>query len=57
MEKEKVGVPDDYSVEMMFAIGKHGKIEDLPENLRADETPNDRKPLEEIIFEGKFPSK
>ena len=57
MAKEKLGVPDDYSVEMMFAIGKHGKIEDLPENLRADETPNDRKPLEEIIFEGKFPSK
>src|SRR3989338_3627872 len=57
MAKEKLGVPDDYSVEMMFAVGKHCKIEDLPENLRADETPNDRKPLEEIIFEGKFPSK
>jgi len=57
MAKEKLGVPDDYSIEMMFAVGKHGKIEDLPENLRADETPNDRKPLEEIIFEGKFPSK
>lgn len=54
MAKEKLGVPDDYSVEMMIAIGKHGKIENLPESLRAGETPNDRKPLNEIIFEGKL---
>ena len=54
--KEKLGVPDDYSVEMMIALGRPGKIEDLPEPLRARETPSDRKPLEEIVFEGKFPS-
>jgi nitroreductase len=53
--KKELGVPDDYSVEMMIAIGKHGKIEDLPEPLRAREAPSDRKPLEEIVFEGKFP--
>ncbi len=52
--KEKLAIPDDYAVEMMIAIGKHGKIKDLPEPLRARETPNDRKPLEEIIFEGRF---
>jgi len=55
MAKEKLGIPDDYNVEMMIAIGKHGKIEDLPEPLRAREKPSDRKPLEEIVFEGKFP--
>lgn len=54
MAKEKLGVPDDYNVEMIIAIGKHGKIEDLPETMRAGETPNDRKPLEGMIFEGKF---
>lgn len=54
MAKEKLGVPDDYSVEMMIAIGKHGKVEDLPEAMRAGETPNGRKNLEELIFEGKF---
>ncbi|MBI2631193.1 nitroreductase family protein [Candidatus Nomurabacteria bacterium] len=53
--KEKLGVPDDYNVEMMIAIGRHGKIKDLPENIRAGEIPNDRKPLKDIIFEGKFP--
>lgn len=52
--KEKLNVPDDYSVEMMIAIGRPGKIEDLPEPLRAREKPSDRKLLEEIVFEGKF---
>jgi nitroreductase len=54
--KEKLAIPDDYEVEIMIAIGKPGKIEDLPEPLRTRETPSDRKPLEEIVFEGKFPS-
>ena len=53
--KTELGIPDDYSVEMMIAIGKPGKIEDLPEPLQAREKPSDRKPLEEIVFEGKFP--
>ena len=54
--KGKLGIPEDYNVEMMIAIGKHGKIEDLPEAMRKGETPNERKKLEEIVFEGKFPS-
>jgi len=54
--KEKLGVPDNYNVEMMIAVGKHGKIEVLPERMRKGETPSDRKPLEEIVFEGKFPA-
>jgi len=56
MAKEKLGIPDDHQVEMMFAIGKHGRVEDLPEAMREGEKPNGRKPLEEIVFEGKFPS-
>jgi nitroreductase len=54
--KSELVVPDDYSVEMMIAVGKPGKVEDLPESLRERETPNDRKPLEEIVFEGKLPN-
>lgn len=54
--KEKLGIPDDYNVEMMIAVGKPGKIEDLPEALREDEKPNERKPLEGMVFKGKFPS-
>ncbi len=56
MAKKELGIPDDYNVEMMIAIGKHGKAEDLPEELRPRETPSDRKPLEEIVFKGKFPA-
>lgn len=54
--KSELGIPDEYNVEMMIAIGKHGKIEDLPEPIQAGEKPNDRKPLKEIVFEGKFPN-
>lgn len=54
MAKEKLGVSDDYTVEVMIAIGKHGKVEDLPEALRPRETPSDRKPLENLVFEGNF---
>jgi nitroreductase len=54
MAKEKLEVSDNYSVEAMIAIGKPGKIEDLPEPLREREKPSDRKKLEEIVFEGNF---
>ena len=54
LAKEKLEVSDDYSVEMMIAIGKLGNIEDLPEILREREKPSSRKNLEEIVFEGNF---
>ena len=57
LAKEKLAVPDDYNVEMMIAIGRPGKVEDLPEPMREREAPSDRKPLEEIVFKGKFPAK
>ena len=52
--KEAAGIPDDYTIEAMVAVGKHGKKEDLPEMLRQRETQSDRKPLAEIVFEGKL---
>ncbi len=54
--KKEFNVPEDYSVEMMIAIGKPGKVAELPEPLQSRETPSDRKPLEEMVFEGKFPN-
>lgn len=44
-------VPDEYEIEAMFAIGKIGKPEDLPEKLREREKPSDRKPLSDILKE------
>lgn len=52
--KKALKIPDSYTVEAMFAIGKAGKKEDLPKELQEKETPSTRKPLQEIISKGKF---
>lgn len=55
--KSELAIPDDYSVEMMFAVGKPGKKEDLPAQMQEREFPSDRKQLKELLFEGFFVSK
>ncbi len=52
--KEELQVPDGYTVEAMVAIGKPGKVEDLPERLQKREHPSDRKPVEDLVMEGIF---
>jgi nitroreductase len=47
-------VPEDYQIEAMFAIGKLGDKNELPEDLAAREKPSGRKPLHEVIFENVF---
>lgn len=47
-------IPNEYTVEAMFAVGKPGKIEDLPKELQEREFPSDRKKVEEFVFEGVF---
>jgi nitroreductase len=49
-----LGVPDDYAVCAMFAVGQPGDPNDLPEAMREREIPSDRKPVSEIICEGRF---
>jgi nitroreductase len=49
-----LSVPDDYAVAAMFAVGRHGNPADLPPELRAIEAPSQRKPVREIICEGRF---
>ena len=53
-EKARVdlGVPHDFEVMAMIAIGKKGPIEILPPELQEKEKLTDRKPLKEIIMEG-----
>ena len=51
--KKELNINDDYEIGLMIAIGKLGKIEDLPEPLQEREKPSDRNKLEEMIFEGK----
>ena len=52
--RRDLGVPDDFEVEAMVAIGKPGRTEDLPEAVRALETPSGRKPLSQVVCEGPF---
>jgi nitroreductase len=52
--KSELGIPDGFQVEAMIAVGKPGDPATLPEKVRERETPNDRKPLSEIVCEGTF---
>jgi len=52
--RRELAVPDDYQVEIMIALGRPGTLDDLPPELREREVPPGRKPVGEIIREGKF---
>ncbi|HBS47762.1 TPA: nitroreductase [Candidatus Dependentiae bacterium] len=49
-----INLPDKFEVNAMFAIGKPGKVEDLPKEMQEREVMSDRKKLKEIVFEGEF---
>lgn len=53
--RKELGIPKDYEVEAMFAVGSQGQVEDLHERMQKTETPNERKPLKETVSPGKFP--
>lgn len=52
--RKELEVPDNYDIMAMVAIGKRGSKERLPAKLQEREFPSDRKPLHEIIREGRF---
>jgi nitroreductase len=52
--KTSLGIPDEFSVEAMVAVGRPGRVEDLPEEQRARETPSVRRPLAHTICEGPY---
>lgn len=49
-----LGVPDAFEVNAMFAVGRPGDPDQLPESYRDLEKPSSRKPVEEILTEGPF---
>lgn len=55
-EKARAGakIPDDFEPYAMIAVGRPGRVEDLPADYRAGETPSPRKPIREWAFEGTF---
>jgi nitroreductase len=54
--REALSVPDGIDVECMIAVGRPGRIEDLPERLRIREQPNDRRPVASFAFQGPWPA-
>ena len=50
-----LNVPYEFNVEAMAAVGRPGPISVLPEDFQARESPNSRRPINEVVFEGKFP--
>ena len=49
-----LGVPDDFAVAAMFAVGRPGDPDKLPADYRKTEAPSGRKHVLEIICEGRF---
>ncbi len=47
-------VPDDYAIAAMFAVGRPGDPDKLPEKLRQVEAPSGRRPVKESIQEGPY---
>jgi len=52
--REALAVPDDFAVNVMFAVGRPGDPDALPESHRDLEVPSNRKPVDEILCEGPF---
>jgi len=51
---KKIGVPKEFEVNMMFAIGKFGNVKKLPENLAKAEKVSLRMKLSDVVKFGKF---
>ncbi len=54
LANEALAVPADHRLEVFVAVGRRGDAASLPEWARRRESPNDRKPLAEIVREGSF---
>lgn len=52
--KQRLNIPADWKVEAMAAVGRPGRVEDLPEHLRAREVPSTRQPVTDFVFRGNW---
>ncbi|MGC1930656.1 MAG: nitroreductase family protein [Candidatus Nitrosopolaris sp.] len=52
--RKDLEILDIFDVLAMIAIGRRAPREHLPPQLQEREYPNDRKPLKDIVMEGKF---
>ncbi|OXL83753.1 nitroreductase [Paenibacillus sp. SSG-1] len=52
--RDILNVPDHIELHAVIALGFLGDKSVLPEAIQQREVPNDRRPLNELVFEGKF---
>ena len=52
--RKVLNVPEDHDVEAMFAVGRPGIKENLPQAMQQMEIPSTRKSVSEFAFEGRF---
>ncbi|MEK5643049.1 nitroreductase [Paenibacillus rhizosphaerae] len=52
--RDILNVPDHIELHAVIALGYLGDKSVLPEAIQQREVPNDRRPLNELVFEGKF---
>ena len=52
--RKDLEIPDNFDVLAMIAIGRRAPRKHLPPQLQEREYPSDRKPLKDIVMEGKF---
>lgn len=51
-----LGLPEGYVLHAVVAVGTQGAAETLPDNLRAREAPNGRRPLADVAGHGQIPA-
>lgn len=49
-----IGAPADFTLDAVFAIGRQGPVDVLPEAMQSREVPSARKPLRAIATAGRF---
>jgi hypothetical protein len=49
-----IGAPADFTLDTVFAIGRQGPVDVLPEAMQSREVPSARKPLRAIATAGRF---
>ncbi len=52
--RKDLEIPDNFDVLAMIAIGRRAPRDRIPTQLQEKEYPSDRKPLKDIVVEGKF---
>lgn len=52
--RELLNIPDDHAVEAIVAIGRQGALDTLHADFHPQEQPNNRRPLSNFVFAGRF---